>query len=421
MSDTPLFRSEALKARQTQLHGDIILVRPLSTQVFTWVSVLFAAVVLGFLFWGSYTKRSTVSGQLLPDSGLVKVYSPQFGVVREKRVIEGQKVQQGEVLYVLSSERRNGGLGSVQAAIAALLTSRRESLNEEIAQTERFQQRERLALQERIKSSAAELAKLDNLLADQQALLKLSRDRFQRYQSLSQSGHISTEQLQQSEEEVLDQRSRLQSVERDRIRVALERDTRREELAGLDLKHETQLAQLRRSISALDQELTENEATRQIYITAPEAGTATALGAFVGQSVDGDRPIASIVPEGAKMQALLFAPSRAVGFIRVGDPVLLRYQAYPYQKFGHAHGQVSSVAKTALPANELAVLGPVSGSTTNEPLYRISVDLQKQNVLAYGKEQPLQAGMLLQADILQDTRKLYEWVAEPLLSLTGKL
>ena len=41
--------------------------------------------------------------------------------------------------------------------------------------------------------------------------------------------------------------------------------------------------------------------------------------------------------------------------------------------------------------------------------------------MAYGNAQPLQAGMVVEADVLQEKRKLYEWVLEPLYSLTGKL
>ena len=104
--------------------------------------------------------------------------------------------------------------------------------------------------------------------------------------------------------------------------------------------------------------------------------------------------------------------------------MLLRYQAYPYQKFGHARGKVLSVAKTALPSNEISALGNIGGNgngQNSEPLYRINVSLDSQTITAYGQPQALQAGMLLDADVLQDTRHLYEWVLEPLLSLTGKL
>jgi membrane fusion protein len=108
-----------------------------------------------------------------------------------------------------------------------------------------------------------------------------------------------------------------------------------------------------------------------------------------------------------------------VGFVRPGDPVLIRYAAFPFEKFGHQRGTVESVSRTALPSNELDALG--SADSRSESLYRISVRLASQSVLAYGKDQPLQAGMLLDADVLREKRRLYEWVFEPLYALAGKL
>ena len=83
-----------------------------------------------------------------------------------------------------------------------------------------------------------------------------------------------------------------------------------------------------------------------------------------------------------------------------------------------------SVSRTTIASNELVgIENQVSGGAgaNNESLYRITVDIAAQTINAYGKPQPLQVGMLLEADMLQDTRRLYEWVLEPLYSLTGKL
>lgn len=422
MAEQPLFRSAALSAHKTKLLGDIVLIRPFTFTVLTAIAAALALVVVAFMFFGSYTKRSTVVGQLMPDAGLVKVYVPQVGVVQEKLAYEGRQVKKGDVLYVLSSERHSGTLGSIQATISQQVASRRDSLREERDKTRRLQQEESESMARRIDGIESELRKLDNLLDGQRSRVEMSKDTVARYQGLLDQDYISREQLQQKQEELLDQRTRLQSMERERIGVTRELELRRNELAGLKFKHQNQLAQIERGISAIDQELTESEAKRQIYITAPEAGTVTAVVADVGQAVDGSRPLASIVPVGARLQAQLFAPSRSVGFVRIGDTVLLRYQAYPYQKFGHARGKVISVAKTALPANEISFLGATGAQgQQSEPLYRITVDLESQAVTAYGKPQPLQAGMLLEADILQDRRRIYEWVLEPLYSLTGKL
>lgn len=422
MADQPLFRSAALGAHKTKWLGDIVLIRPFSYKVLTAIAAGMALVVIAFMVWGTYTKRSTVVGQLLPDSGLVKVYVPQLGIVQEKRVAEGQRVNKGDVLYVLSSERQSDALGSIQAAISHQVTARRDSLRDEMDKTRRLQGEERDSLVKRIDGIESELRKLDTLIEGQRSRVDLAKDSVARYQGLLDQDYISREQLQQKQEELLDLKTRLQSSERERIGVARELAQRKAELSGLGLKHQNQLSQIERGISTMDQELAESEAKRQILITAPETGTATAVVAEVGQAADGSRPLVSIVPVGARLQAQLYAPSRAVGFIRLGDPVLLRYQAYPYQKFGHARGKVVSVAKTALPANEISSLGGQGQQgQQSEPVYRITVELEAQTVTAYGKPQPLQAGMLLEADILQDTRRLYEWVLEPLYSLTGKL
>lgn len=424
MSEQTLFRCAAISAQQTKTLGDIILIRPLSYRVLTSIATSCALIVILFFTWGSYTKRSTVIGQLLPDSGLVKVYVPQLGVVLERRVSEGQAVSAGQILYVLSSERQSSTQGSIQANISHQVESRRQSLQEEMEKTRRLQQDERESLLKRIEGLAAEMQKLDNLIDGQRSRVKLSEDTVARYQGLLGQDYISREQVQQKQEELLDQRSRLQSMEREQIAVGREMATRQKEVSGLQFKHQNQLAQIDRGISTVDQELTESEGKRRLVITAPTEGTATAVIAEVGQAVDGSRPLASIVPAGAMLQAQLYAPSRAVGFIRPGDAVLLRYQAYPYQKFGHARGKVLSVAKTALPSNEISALGNIgsNGNAQNsEPLYCINVSLDSQTILAYGQPQTLQAGMLLDADVLQDTRRLYEWVLEPLLSLTGKL
>lgn len=171
----------------------------------------------------------------------------------------------------------------------------------------------------------------------------------------------------------------------------------------------------------VDQSLIESEARRELVVTAPEAGVVTAVIAEPGQIADGTRPVASIVPDGSVWQAYLFVPSAAVGFVHVGDPVLIRYQAYPYQKFGQYRGTVASIARTALSAAELGAGGMPPAVLGDGTFYRVTVRLAAQDVTAYGKPVPLQAGMALQADILQERRRLYEWVLEPLYSLTGKL
>jgi membrane fusion protein len=419
-----LFRPAALNTRQTKWLGDILLIRPVSFAYLTTLAGILALIVVCFLVWGTYTKRSTISGQLIPDTGLVKVFVPQPGIVLESHVVEGQRVTQGDVLYVLSSERQSSTQGNTQEAISSQVETRQQSLRDELEKTRLMQKEDREALVKKIAGLQAELLKLDSQIESQKSRVQLSTLTHSRYEGLLAQDYISKEQLQQKQEELLDQRYRLQGQERDRISVNRELTSQNYELASLSVKQQKQLAQLEREVTSTAQELTESEAKRRLVIAAPETGIATAVSAEVGQAVDTSKPLVSVVPNGAILQAHLYAPSKAVGFVKAEDAVLLRYQAYPYQKFGHAKGKVISVSKTAIPSNELTGIGNLSNSAAggnNEPLYRVTVGITAQVINAYGKPQQLQAGMLLEADILQDTRRLYEWVLEPLYSLTGKL
>ncbi|HAT31896.1 MAG TPA: secretion protein [Janthinobacterium sp.] len=419
MNQKKLYRPAALAARRANWLGDIVLIRPLTFTVLSWGAAALAGLVVVFLCCGSYTKRSTVAGQLIPDAGVVKIYATQAAVVVQKHVVEGQAVKAGDVLFVLSSERQDSAQGFIQAAISAQVELRRQSLREEREKTHALQGDERQALVRKIEGLRAELSKLDSQAEGQASRVKLAEENAARYQGLLAQNYVSREQSQQKLEELLDQRNRLQGMERDHISVGRELAAQQDDLSTLALRQQNQLAQIDRGIASAGQELTESEAKRRLVVTAPEAGTATAVAAEVGQAVDSGRPLLSVVPAGATLQARLYAPSRAIGFIKPGDAVLLRYQAYPYQKFGHAKGVVLSVSRTAVASGELTAIG--NAPAAGEPQYGVTVALAAQTVRAYGKTQALQPGMLLDADILQETRHLYEWVLEPLYSLTGKL
>lgn len=419
MKRVSLFREEALSASRVQWLGEIILIRPLTFRVLTAAAATMAVLVAALFFLGSYTRHSNVSGQLMSDLGVVKVYPPQAGIVLQKLVREGQPVHKGDLLYIVSSERQAGNRSDIQETISEQVARRQRSLRDELEQTRRVQQDEQTALRKKVDALQTEQANVGHQLTSQRSRIELAEDAFKRATQLSEQGFVSKEVKQQKQAELLDQHLRLQALERDEISLGRELLAFSNDLESLPLRQRNQLAQVERQLANTEQEWTESEAKRRIAVTAPESGIATAVTAEVGQNIDGGRPVVSIIPTGAQLQAHLYAPSRAIGFVRKDDHVLLRYQAFPFQKFGHAHGTVISISRLAMSANEFSG-APASGGNS-EPLYRITVQLARQDLIAYGKAQSLQAGMLVEADVLQEKRKLYEWVLEPLFSLTDKL
>ena len=409
-----LFLPAAVKARRHDWLGGIVVARPPIFVAMTAAAMLVVTAIVCFLCLAVYTKRATVSGQLVPATGVIKVFAPQAGTVVEKLVTEGQRVTKGERLCVLSGDRRGVGGDEIFAAVSAQIALRQQSLNEEAAKLKILHVDEKHALQRKIADLELAVDKMGDLMETQRARVALSEQSVGRFRGLAAQNFISQEHLQQKQEDLLDQRNRLQSLERDALVVARELRDRKNELGALHLQQENRLAQISRSTATASQELTENEARRRIVVTAPFGGVVTAATFEAGQLVESSRPLLSILPVGTSLQAHLFAPSSAIGFIRPGNRVVLRYQAFPYQNFGHASGDVVSVSKTSIPARELEVMA------ATEPMYLITVNLRRQSITAYGEAIPLQPGMAVSADVLQDGRRLYEWMLEPLFSMTGK-
>ncbi len=428
MSDAgrqPLFRAEALDAQRRNWLGAITMVRPLSFTVWTWLACVMGLLVVLFFALASYTQRTTLTGRLIPSTGVVRVHVPQAGVVRRRLVEEGQTVERGQALLELDSDRQTiaGASGSgAQASVSARVRQRSESIQAQIAQTRSLQAQEQAALASRLGFLKAQMGTLDAQVASQQQRVAIAVEAAARADELIRQGFYSKEQAQIKQAEQLDQRVKLQSVMRERESTEQEIRIRGDELRAMPLRHQGQLAELERNRLGIEQELVESESRRELVIVAPQGGVVTSIVAEPGEAVDPSRALLSIVPTAAQLQAHLYAPSRAIGFIRVGDAVRLRYPAYPYQKFGQAQGVVAAIAKTALPATELSAAGLLSGTSLGsaEPLYRITTTLQSQTMNAAGRTWPLQVSMAVEADVMQENRRLYEWVLEPLYGMSGK-
>ncbi len=160
--------------------------------------------------------------------------------------------------------------------------------------------------------------------------------------------------------------------------------------------------------------MAENESKRLIKLIAPRDSVVATVLADVGQVVSAGQSAVTLLPQGSELQARVMVPSRAVGFIKAGQEVVLRYRAYPYQKFGQQHGKVAAVSYTALTPQEVLAL---TGQSPEETQYRVSIKLDSQNIAVYGHDEALKSGTEVDADFLLEKRRLYEWVLEPLYGL----
>lgn len=413
-----LFREEVLQARQAGGMGGLVLAQSLPLWLVTALAAACAVAIVLFLALADYTRRTRVTGQLVPSRGLATVLAPVDGILSDVRVSEGGRVAAGDVLAVVAAPRATLAGGDTARAVQAAMVRRQRGIALGNASQRALLVAQRDGLLGQKVLLEAESAPLAAALSTRRAQLELATEALARFRQLRARQFVTESQVQQQASAVLEQAAAVQSLERERL--ALHRQAARldQELAEIPAR----LAQLEaagaRDAAALSQEALEAGARAQSVLHAPVGGVVGALLGQPGQSVQAGQPVLSLMPAGSTLQAHLLVPSRAVGFIAPGDNVLLRYQAFPYQKFGHHPGRVLRVSRSALGAAELAALG---GGQPAEPVYRVVVALQRPTVRAFGRDEALKPGMLLDADIIGERRALWEWVIAPLSALDGSL
>lgn len=420
MARSSLFRPEAEKARasqQSRWMGDVVLTQPPSLRIYGLVALLVGLAVILLLTLGTYTRRTTVTGQLAPEQGLLSVNAPQAARVLERRIQEGQTVKAGDVLFVLSSERDLAD-GVVEDGIRDQLAQQEKLLKSDQAQLQRLRSAEVAAQREALVQAEQRLQRLDGSIKLQSDRLALADATVARYRELLAQDYASTEETDRREVDRLDQALRLESMERERAQLRADMAQMRKDIVAASARGSLQLSQTGQALADTRQELLINESRRRMTLRAPESGIVTAARAEAGQPVEAGQRLVSLVPEQAQLVAHLYAPSRSAGFVKPGDSVRLRLQAYPYQKFGQPEGRVISISSAPISARELSG-GMASGNA--EPLFLVTVALTSQGLTTAEGLQPFKAGMLLEADLLSERRRLYEWALEPLYGLKGSL
>jgi membrane fusion protein len=412
----PLFRQEAIDAQREKFIGETANARTVPLWVFTLLAAGIAAIVIAIGIWGQYTRRERVEGYLASDIGAARVLFTEAGRVTELMVREGEEVAKGAPMARVSFDRTGADARSTALAVAGELGQRRELLEREQQQARELGAQQVAQIRKRVGDLQSEIAQLDRELRLQEQRVQSAKEQAKKFEDLAREKFVSDVVVRQKRDEVTDQELKLQALKR--TRTTIERDL---SAAKLDeptaaLRARAQADQLQRQISEVQQSLLQEDAKREAVILAPIDGSVTNIAVNVGQSVSVDAAFATILPKGSMLRAELIVPTRAIGFIHTGREVVLRYEAFPYERFGQYRGVVKEIGQTVWSPGEK--LGPLA---VKEPAYRVTVVLDSQTVSANGQQLPLKSGMLINADILLDKRSLLEWLFEPVLKLRGRV
>jgi membrane fusion protein len=409
----PLFRQEAIEfQRQNREWGHVSLVQSLSLKATAWLIGAAVALIVGFLFLGSYSRKETVVGYLTPASGTAKVFVSQPGTIKEIHIQEGQQVREGQSLLTIDTDRIAANGLDVNASMLETLGSQKEMLTAQIAAEEQRTKSERERLTALISGLEVQISQLDAQLTIQGQRIRVEEEFVASAADLRKEGYMADVDFKRRQVAFLEQKQNLSSLNQQLAARQSELTETRYHLQQLPTVMAGKIQGLRSELGTIEQRIAEINGRRAYVIRAPAAGRVSTLQATAGQFADPRRLQMEIVPNESVLQAELFVPARAIGFVRPGQEVRILYEAFPYQQFGTYSGRVLKISETILTRTDAS--GPIE---LKEPAYKVTAGLDRQDIDAYGKKIPLQADILLRADIILEKRSLINWLLDPLLSV----
>jgi len=381
----------------------------MSTKVVAWFLVASAAALVLFLFVAQYARKETAVGYLTPTTGTAKIFAPQHGTIKEVRVHEGDVVRAGQPLLTIETDQIAANGIDVNANMLETLVAQKELLAKNIKAEEQRAGSERERLTALLKGLETEIAQLRGQIKLQGERLKVADSDLASADQLKSKGFMAGVDYRRREVQVLEQRQALSALDQ---QVAAKQNQLTEtnySLRQLPTVMAQKVQALRNDLATTEQRIAEVNGRRAYVLRAPTAGRVSTLQATVGQSADPQRLQLEIIPEDGVLQAELFVPARAIGFVEPGQPVRILYDAFPYQHFGTYTGHVAKVSQTLLTKSDAA--GPIA---LGEPAYRVTVALDREDIDADGNRVTLQPDMLLKADIILEKRSLISWLTGPL-------
>jgi HlyD family secretion protein len=447
--------SEALADHSTE--GIAILTaepwRVLHAVVYTMIALVLSALAWSFI--GRADVIVTAQGALVPDSELRRFYAPVDGELVNLYVAEGQPVSKGDVLARLNAR------GAIEAASSALqaqlklenaerewrqfpekkaLLERRTATLRQAMELEEQQHQKRLALgtSQLVQVQRAQVAEARTNVEDARRARDAARaeaEKFERVFAAPGGGGVSQLQVEGKRNALLAAenayrvaQSRLGELSarhgQESVQAQAQIESSGEQLKKLRLDYEAAASELATAEERLRLQLQtariEADAAARIrfenidkenflQIIAPVSGVITDLTSTQpGDKVQANAPLGGIAPSNARAVVKVEIAERDRAFLREGQPVKLKFSAFPYQRYGVINGTLEYISPATKPAPQ-----------TRQPVYEARVSLERDHYLVGDTTFPLRYGMTATVEVVVRARRLIDLALDPFRNIGG--
>ncbi|RNL58975.1 HlyD family type I secretion periplasmic adaptor subunit, partial [Zhongshania marina] len=410
-----------------------------------WPHVVISLIICFFIIavsWaalGQIDIVATAEGKIVPVDRVKIIQPVDTAVVQAINVVEGQRVEAGDVVielepteFIANAKRVEQELDSAKFEIAraeALLFAldngdrlpQLENLpnndssirfeHEASALTGQFSEylAQKKQLKDVIGTRVAQRTTVKKTIEKLEALLPIIQERAQNYQRLVEMSYVARHDSMNRRQELITTQNDLYVQRARQDEIAMELVEAQSQLHSLDAKWRRtwldERIQAENDKASLEQELV--KANQHIALTklrAPISGTVQQLSIHtIGGVATEAQPLMVIVPSDGKIEVEAFIQNMDIGFVYPGQRAEVKVQSFPFTKYGKISGKVVSISEDAIEKEGVGLV------------YAARIQLERSHVLVGSKRIALSPGMVVTAEVSTGVRRVIEYFLSPLL------
>ncbi|WP_368762753.1 HlyD family secretion protein [Klebsiella michiganensis] len=415
-----IYRKEAIEYKKIHWKGKALLLAGIPAWLVTLLASLFLiALVLSLIFF-TFTQRIDVRGEVITLPHSVNVFAPQQGFVVNQHVKVGDIVNKGQTLYELDVSR-NTINGNVSAAQIEVINEKIANAEDIISKLTRNKAETLAALDKQLKTTSASLAETNRMLATTQVGLNKMHTNLSSYDKYLKDGLITKDQYNYQHSLYFQQQSAYQSLVTQKMQLESQLTQTNSDKITKAADFDNQISSQHNQINDYKNQLVESNANGNLIIKATTNGKVESLAVTKGQMVENGSSLAQIKPTGdIEYYLILWLPNNTIPYVKPGDTINIRYDAFPADKFGQFPGKVISISSVPASRQEMAEYTNVNSGTSQQELalYKATIKIKDKTFNYNGKTLTLSNGLKAQAVVFLEERPLYMWMFTPFYKMT---
>ncbi|WP_454779610.1 HlyD family secretion protein [Klebsiella michiganensis] len=415
-----IYRKEAIEYKKIHWKGKALLLAGIPAWLVTLLASLFLIALVLSLIFCTFTQRIDVRGEVITLPHSVNVFAPQQGFVVNQHVKVGDIVNKGQPLYELDVSR-NTINGNVSAAQIEVINEKIANAEDIISKLMRNKSETLTALEKQIKTTSASLAETNRMLATTQVGLNKMFTNLSSYDKYLKDGLITKDQYNYQHSLYFQQQSAYQSLVTQKMQLESQLTQTNSDKITKAADFDNQISSQHNQINDYKNQLVESNANGNLIIKATTNGKIESLAVTKGQMVENGSSLAQIKPTGdIEYYLILWLPNNTIPYVKPGDTINIRYDAFPADKFGQFPGKVISISSVPASRQEMAEYTNVNNGTSQQELalYKAIIKIKDKAFSYNGKTLTLSNGLKAQAVVFLEERPLYMWMFTPFYKMT---